>query len=151
MANGDVAYWSEAANRDVAALYAAVSGRAEAAQEHLFFVYISALAISAAALAACGVMPYGEKSWAQPSVMNQSITRRDMSKFIANVMKDKGYTVSEEAKNAAAAKIKDYASVGEYYEDARLDDTPKVAPKRTVADRIPADTLAKLKALRDKK
>ncbi len=52
MANGDVAYWSEAANRDVAALYAAVSGRAEAAQEHLFFVYISALAISAAALAA---------------------------------------------------------------------------------------------------
>ncbi len=73
---------------------------------------------SAAALAACGVMPYGEKSWAQPSVMNQSITRRDMSKFIANVMKDKGYTVSEEAKNAAAAKIKDYASVGEYYEDA---------------------------------
>ena len=41
--------------------------------------------------------------------------------------------------------------MGEYYEDARLDDTPKVAPKRTVADRIPADTLAKLKALRDKK
>ena len=31
-------------------------------------------------------MPYGEKSWAQPSVMNQSITRRDMSKFIANVI-----------------------------------------------------------------
>ena len=41
--------------------------------------------------------------------------------------------------------------MGEYYEDARLDDTPKVAPKHTVADRIPADTLAKLKALRDKK
>ena len=41
--------------------------------------------------------------------------------------------------------------MGEYDEDARLDDTPKVAPKRTVADRIPAGTLAKLKALRDKK
>ena len=41
--------------------------------------------------------------------------------------------------------------MSEYDEDARLDDTPKVAPKRTVADRIPADTLAKLKALRDRK
>ena len=39
--------------------------------------------------------------------------------------------------------------MGEYYEDARLDDTPKVARKNTVAERIPADTLARLKALRD--
>lgn len=31
--------------------------------------------------------------------------------------------------------------MGEYYEDARLDDTPKVARKNTVAERIPADTL----------
>ena len=27
--------------------------------------------------------------------------------------------------------------MGEYYEDARLDDTPKVARKNTVAERIP--------------
>lgn len=39
--------------------------------------------------------------------------------------------------------------VGMYYEEARLDDTPKVAPKSTVASRIDAVTLAKLKALRD--
>lgn len=39
--------------------------------------------------------------------------------------------------------------VGMHYEDVRLDETPKVAEKRTVADRIDADTLAKLKALRD--
>ena len=37
-----------------------------------------------------------------------------------------------------------------YYDEARLDETPKVARKNTVADRIPADTLAKLKALRDR-
>lgn len=41
--------------------------------------------------------------------------------------------------------------VGEYYDQARLDESPKVAEKRTVAERIPADTLAKLKALRDGK
>ena len=36
-----------------------------------------------------------------------------------------------------------------YYHDATPDEAPKVAPKRTVADRIDAGTLAKLKALRD--
>ena len=36
-----------------------------------------------------------------------------------------------------------------YYEDVRLDETPKVAEKRTVEGRIDAGTLAKLKALRD--
>ena len=36
------------------------------------------------------------------------------------------------------------------YHDAVLDETPKVAEKRTVAGRIDADTLEKLKALRDK-
>ena len=39
--------------------------------------------------------------------------------------------------------------IGMYYSDVELDDTPKVAYKRTVADRIDAETLAKLKALRD--
>ena len=51
-ANGDVARWSKAADQDVAALYTAVSGRAEAARNHLSFVYITALVISAATLIA---------------------------------------------------------------------------------------------------
>lgn len=41
--------------------------------------------------------------------------------------------------------------VGMYYYEAQLDETPKVAKKNTVADRIPSDTLAKLKAMRDGK
>ncbi|MBR5259967.1 MAG: NYN domain-containing protein [Eggerthellaceae bacterium] len=41
--------------------------------------------------------------------------------------------------------------VGMYYDDVRLDEAPKIAHKNTVAGRIPADTLAKLKALRDGK
>ena len=36
-----------------------------------------------------------------------------------------------------------------YDEEARLDETPKVAEKRTVASRIDPETLATLKALRD--
>ena len=39
--------------------------------------------------------------------------------------------------------------VGEYYQSARLDETPKVAEKRTLADRISPEALAKLRALRD--
>ena len=39
--------------------------------------------------------------------------------------------------------------VGMHYEDVRLDEAPKVSEKRTVADRIDAGTLAKLKTLRD--
>ena len=39
--------------------------------------------------------------------------------------------------------------LGAYYEDARLDATPKVSRKNTVADRIPADVLAKLTRMRD--
>ena len=37
-----------------------------------------------------------------------------------------------------------------YYKDARLDETPKVAEKNTVAARIDPATLAKLRALRDR-
>ena len=36
-----------------------------------------------------------------------------------------------------------------YFDEVRLDETPKISQKRTVADRIDAGTLAKLKALRD--
>lgn len=39
--------------------------------------------------------------------------------------------------------------VDRYYHDVQVDESPKVAQKRTVAERIDADTLAKLKALRD--
>lgn len=38
-----------------------------------------------------------------------------------------------------------------YHDEVRLDESPKVAEKRTVEDRIDADTLAKLKALRDRR
>lgn len=41
--------------------------------------------------------------------------------------------------------------MGMYESDAHLDDAPKVAYKRTVADRIDPGVLAKLKALRDGK
>lgn len=41
--------------------------------------------------------------------------------------------------------------VGLYYADAKLDETPKVAKKSTVASRIDPATLAKLVALRDRK
>jgi len=39
--------------------------------------------------------------------------------------------------------------VDRYYHDAVLDEQPRIAIKRTVADRIDSETLAKLKALRD--
>ena len=39
--------------------------------------------------------------------------------------------------------------VDRYYDEARLDETPHVSEKRTVAGRIDAGTLARLKALRD--
>ena len=51
-ANGDVAHWSEAADQDVAALYTAVSGRAEAPRGRLFLVYVISLLTSAATLTA---------------------------------------------------------------------------------------------------
>ncbi len=41
--------------------------------------------------------------------------------------------------------------VGEYYSEARRDESPKVAHKRTLGDRIDPETLAKLKAMRDGK
>ena len=41
--------------------------------------------------------------------------------------------------------------IDRYYHDAVLDETPKAVQKRTVAERIDSETLAKLKALRDGK
>ena len=51
-ANGDVANWSRAVEEDVATLYASVNSQAETAKDHLSFVYITALVISAATLLA---------------------------------------------------------------------------------------------------
>ena len=39
--------------------------------------------------------------------------------------------------------------VERYYDEVRLDETPKVSQKRTVAERIDSETLEKLKAMRD--
>ena len=45
---------------------------------------------SAAVLNAHNAMHYGEQHWTQPSVMNGSISRSDMARFLANIMADKG-------------------------------------------------------------
>ncbi len=50
VANGDVALWSGAAEQDLDTLYASVTGQAEAAQERLSAVYLSALVTSAVTL-----------------------------------------------------------------------------------------------------
>ena len=50
MANGDVAHWSGQVEGDVDTLRAAVGVRAQEARDHLFFVYVSALVISAVTL-----------------------------------------------------------------------------------------------------
>lgn len=39
--------------------------------------------------------------------------------------------------------------IGAYYSEVHLDETPKVAEKRTLYDRLPADQREKLRALRD--
>ena len=73
---------------------------------------------SAALLNDKGVMFYGDKSWKAPSVMNVRITRLDMAQFIANVMKNKGYTVPEAGRTAALSKFADAASIDGYHRDA---------------------------------
>ena len=73
---------------------------------------------SAAALNAKDIMFYGEKYWKDPSLMSISITRMDMAQFIANIMKEKGYTISDSVKAAAQGRIADYASIDGYYQDA---------------------------------
>lgn len=73
---------------------------------------------SAAVLDAKGVMFYGEKYWKDPSRMNVRITRMDMAQFIANVMSEKGYTVSDSARTAALSRFTDAASIDSYYRNA---------------------------------
>lgn len=71
----------------------------------------------AAVLESHGAMAYGKTYWYDPAVMNSQISRNDMARFIANVMKAKGFTVSEADKNAAQANIADYASIPESFRD----------------------------------
>ena len=71
----------------------------------------------AAVLESHGAMAYGKTYWYDPAVMNSQISRNDMARFIANVMKAKGFTVSEAEKNAAQANIADYASIPESFRD----------------------------------
>lgn len=73
---------------------------------------------SAALLRDKGVMVYGDRYWQDPQVMKKNITRRDMSCFLAAVLKEKGYSVSQADKDAARARITDFSAVEEFYEDA---------------------------------
>ena len=73
---------------------------------------------SAALLKDKGILFYGDEHWKDPEVMKQSITRRDMAQFLGNLLKAKGYSVSEADRTAARAQISDFALIGEYYENA---------------------------------
>ncbi len=73
---------------------------------------------SAALLKDKGILFYGDEHWKDPEVMNRPITRRDMAKFLGNLLKAKGYSVSEADRTAARAQISDFALIGEYYEEA---------------------------------
>ena len=91
-ANGDVARWSGAVDQDVADLYAAVSRRAEAARNHLFFVYITSLVISAAALIA-GVLLVAAafriiRKYVISPIHNAIDTLQDSSERISGVVSD---------------------------------------------------------------
>lgn len=52
------------------------------------------------------------------SVMNKGISRYDMAQLMANIMKEKGLTVSDSEKTAARAQIADYNTIPDQYKDA---------------------------------
>ena len=72
---------------------------------------------AAAALDSQGASVYSNDYWYDPAVMNVNISRNDMARFIAAVMKAKGYSVSKEALDAAQAKITDYSSISESFQE----------------------------------
>lgn len=72
---------------------------------------------SAAVLEAHGAAAYSRNYWFDASTMNGNISRNDMARFIAKVMGAKGYSVAEEARDAAQAKITDYASISESFRE----------------------------------
>lgn len=53
-----------------------------------------------------------------PEIVNQGISRYDMALLMTNIMDDKGFAASENDKDAAAAKIADYADIPGQYRDA---------------------------------
>lgn len=52
------------------------------------------------------------------STMGSGINRYDMAQMMANILSEKGFSVSESDKDAAAVKITDYADIPEQYSDA---------------------------------
>lgn len=52
------------------------------------------------------------------SVMNKGISRYDMALLLANILKNKGLTVSDSEKTAAQAQIADYNTIPDQYKDA---------------------------------
>ena len=52
------------------------------------------------------------------STMGSGINRYDMAQMMANILTEKGFSVSESDKDAAAAKITDYADIPGQYRDA---------------------------------
>lgn len=50
--------------------------------------------------------------------MSTEINRYDMAQLMANIMKNKGFTVSDSEKTAAQARIADYSAIPEQYKDA---------------------------------
>lgn len=51
-------------------------------------------------------------------VMGTEINRYDMAQLMANIMKNKGFTVSDSEKTAAQARIADYSAIPDQYKDA---------------------------------
>lgn len=51
-------------------------------------------------------------------VMNSGISRYDMAQLMANILKNKGFTVSASEKTAAQARIVDYSVIPDQYKDA---------------------------------
>lgn len=51
-------------------------------------------------------------------VMGTEINRYDMAQLMANIMKNKGFTVSDSEKTATQARIADYSAIPDQYKDA---------------------------------
>lgn len=57
-------------------------------------------------------------SFATADIMGQTINRYDMAQLITNIMTAKGFSATAEQKSEAQAKISDYKSIPEQYQDA---------------------------------
>lgn len=72
------------------------------------------------ALATEKILANASFQWAydDASVMGTGINRYDMAQLMTNIMAQKGFAASDAEKNAAAAKIADYADIPGQYRDA---------------------------------